>query len=411
MPEVKRASRKARQVDPRSRSPKPPQKDEPLWRAARVARALQQTAGNRAVQRLLARPPVSEDQVVVQRWIDIEDLLTDPKKRQILFADEIGVDDLEEIQELLADVGEVGRYLSELEAGTKKMLPDSGYKYTRALDMALWEVEKTWMNVQPGLESGSTSKGSRETIPATGGTEKTETFLAHIRSAKPLKDAGAPISHGEYAHRIQWYVIAKSAKDIGSVSDRWLRSLYELLGNQAFVIELPKKYKARAIPDLYLWNAVLDVPKSAADERTSGVGSVGFAAPVALNTHIAKGEGGLRYSQVQQAVLNRKLKRYYEAKALKMESRSDVNLGRDLASLSATMAQAKFDPDVREAIEQLLVEATKATTNFKVIGYDARNAIAFALAGIEPSLSYVRGALARKLEAVGGVTSSTENEK
>jgi len=103
----------------------------------------------------------------VQRRFNIERLLQDPGKREKLFAAGIGVDDLEEVQELLEDKEYVDGYLKELEASMQewfKRKEVSEYKYTRALDMALFEQEKKW--AVPLAGGKARSKGDVQKIPA-----------------------------------------------------------------------------------------------------------------------------------------------------------------------------------------------------------------------------------------------------
>lgn len=66
-----------------------------------------------------------------------------------------------------------------------------------ALEEVLNEDEAEWM------EEGETE------VPRVGGIENNSQFLGRIRSGQKLVDKGAATSHGEHAHRIQWYMIKK----------------------------------------------------------------------------------------------------------------------------------------------------------------------------------------------------------
>jgi Family of unknown function (DUF5636) len=358
----------------------------------------------------------------LQRTIDVEKFFDKPEKRQQLFAAGIGIDDLEEIQELMQDRTIVEHYLLKLESamqgffGSKK----AEAKYTRALDMALYDVERRWMNVPlsdrgesqkvdyesnrpfdaqwqgvPEVDHGTTSKAARETIPQAPQAESQKRFVERIRTVKPLKDVGAAISHGEYAHRIQWYIIAQSAFDGGSVSPRWVRSLYAILGAEEFIQDI-EAYKTPSLPEGWaLWGAVVDVPYSISTEGAKSgadvAGPVGFSAPVAVTKHISEGQRALQYSQLQLAVLNRRLKRYYEGIALNLENRGDLALKRMLKDLPVKMKDRQDFAEVRESIAKLIEKSDAG--NGQIPGYDARNAIAFALSGIPSSPGYVEMAM------------------
>lgn len=274
-----------------------------------------------------------------------------------------------------------------------KQREHSHYKYTRALDLALWEQEKRWM-VPKG--EGVRSEGSRETIPADIGQESSTDFLGRIRGAKPLKDVGAAVSHGEYAHRIQWYVISRSAMEIGSVTPAWLQGFYAILGAQEFETQVAT-ISADILKNTWsLWNALVDVPGTVADDYPketppSGVGAVGFSAPVHLTGHISRGEGGLPYSQLRLAVLNRRIKRYFEADAgnpkRSDKGRYDAELAKMLGALPLTMKEAGCKgPQVEEALSLLRAAGGDYANNARHLpyayDYDQRNTLAFALCGI-----------------------------
>jgi len=286
----------------------------------------------------------------IQRRFDFDKLLlNEPELREQLFKKGINIDDLEEIQELLEDKSEVQRYLKILEERVNRMFEKSGSekKYTRALDMALWEEEKIWMDIEDSEVSSERSKGHVELIPESGGQEEQDAFMTKIRGGKPLKDVGAAISHGEYAHRIQWYVLRMAAKEVGSTT--WLRSLYKVLG---------------------------------ASEYIKVVDSIKAPVLVNLTKDLSEGAGEMKYSMIQLAVLNRRLKRYYSAKAKKTQKRGDKVLEKMLENIETTMVSAHFTDEEIDEAKKGLQKAEKKAQKGEVVDYDERNRLAFALCGI-----------------------------
>ncbi|MFN4816619.1 MAG: LirA/MavJ family T4SS effector [Pseudanabaena sp.] len=317
----------------------------------------------------------------IQRRFDFDKLLlNEPELREQLFKKGINIDDLEEIQELLEDKSEVQRYLKILEERVNRMFEKSGSekKYTRALDMALWEEEKIWMDIEDSEVSSERSKGHVELIPESGGQEEQDAFMTKIRGGKPLKDVGAAISHGEYAHRIQWYVLRMAAKEVGSTT--WLRSLYKVLGASEY-IKVVDSIKAPVLNYTWtLWGALVDIPASLEKEET--IGNVGYSAPVNLTKDLSEGAGEMKYSMIQLAVLNRRLKRYYSAKAKKTQKRGDKVLDKMLENIETTMVSAHFTDEEIDEAKKGLQKAEKKAQKGEVVDYDERNRLAFALCGI-----------------------------
>jgi hypothetical protein len=317
----------------------------------------------------------------IQRRFDFDKLLlNEPELREQLFKKGIDIDDLEEIQELLEKKSEVQRYLKILEGQVNRMFEESGSekKYTRALDMALWEEEKMWMDIESSEVSSERSKGHVELIPESGGQEEQAAFMTKIRGGKPLKDVGAAISHGEYAHRIQWYVLRMAAREVGSTTEAWLRSLYNVLGASEY-IKVVNSIKAPVLKNTWtLWGALVDIPASLEDT----IGKVGYSAPVNLTKDLSEGAGEMKYSMIQLAVLNRRLKRYYSAKAKKLQSRSDRVLQNMLGSIGITMDSANFTDKEKIEVKTKVQEAEQKAEKEEVVDYDERNRLAFALCGI-----------------------------
>jgi len=210
------------------------------------------------------------------------------------------------------------------------------------------------------------------------GQEEQDAFMTKIRGGKPLKDVGAAISHGEYAHRIQWYVLRMAAKEVGSTT--WLRSLYKVLGASEY-IKVVDSIKAPVLNYTWtLWGALVDIPASLEKEET--IGNVGYSAPVNLTKDLSEGAGEMKYSMIQLAVLNRRLKRYYSAKAKKTQKRGDKVLEKMLENIETTMVSAHFTDEEIDEAKKGLQKAEKKAQKGEVVDYDERNRLAFALCGI-----------------------------
>lgn len=327
----------------------------------------------------------------VQRKVNLDEFMTDEDRKR-LFADDLDMDDLEDIQDLLGDREAVAELLGELEGDTNEQFenPESEYKYTRALDMALFQQERKWMPIK--------FRKDRARIDAAEKPAPNDEFLSYLESGLPLKDVGAPISHGEYAHRLQWYMISRSLeKNLFKENEgRYdpeapraeeyqylLRTLYKHLGTKEYTKMLQNDNvrgtteKERNNPvagqfPLPLWSAILDIPGA----RTSKppFDDVYAAAPVKLTGALTfegtsketrKGDlqqGPLAYSQLSLAVLNRRIKRFLEKGRA-----GDVVLANQLTALG------KQDGRVRAYLEDGGEDA---------LDYDRRNEIAFKLMGI-----------------------------
>lgn len=316
------------------------------------------------------------------------------------------VTDLEQIQDLMADDGSVSQYLRVLADDMTKRFaaPEQGAKYTRALGATLGEEERSWM---PG---GAT----KEVIPATAGQEKNEKFLGRLQKGNPLKDVGAAISHGEHAHRIQWFIISRWVRTQSFDHPDYMGRVYK-----ALTTIVPMDSVAGNFSNIEsLWAAVIDIPGQ--HPLKTNEGDVRSGAPVDLTTAISGGNK-VGLSQLQMAILNRRVKRYLEVGAywhhlLRIK-------GQDLPSGGRTSKewreQAKKNMEGNEAAKEfvetfplpfgrtdvslldskfggltgplapLLDRAYKLMEQGVVLGYDGRNALAFGLAGIEPSPQYI----------------------
>lgn len=384
-----------------------PVNDDPaLEREADVMGARALAAGRAAQLRkdALAAPSApSGGRAPVQRVVDLGQFLTGPDRTR-LFADELSVDDLEEIQELLRSKDDVAALMGELEADTEQQFwgDRSDRKYTTALNLALFNQEKKWMNV-----ADDPAGKDREKIRADEGQLNNDTFLGRVASGKPLKDVGAAISHGEYAHRMQWYMISRAleknlfaeGEESGTYSEahpranefKWiLGKLYAHMADPEYTKmlrdgELPTaSYEERNAPNpvgtpLPLWSAILDVQGSNVDRGARGEPGLGMfadvfaAAPVKLTGALTfegvqnprKGalqQGGMAYSQVSLAVLNRRIKRYLASRG--EPTRPDGVMKTALNNLAGE------DEGVRDLLSKPKLD------------YDERNQIAFKLLGI-----------------------------
>jgi hypothetical protein len=382
-----------------------------------LIRYLQRTAGNSSTAAFIrqakvasASPLPGSPKSEVQRRVDLDKFLGENSGKLKEYG--LSIDDLKAVQTLLADGSKVTGYLVELKTEMERHFPESQMKYTRALGRALSDIEGTWMK--------TASPKDVEVIPATSGQEPNEVFLQHLRSNKPLKDVGAALSHGEHAHRIQWFVIAKWAKQPEHLNKLY-RAMNELLPEDALQFGNIES----------LWSAVLDVPG-----QHPLAHDVDSAAPVKLTNAISKGEK-VKFSQLQVAILNRRLKRYLQVGAYWGLLRAGANFGGEFSKDSRgwrTEAQANKNADDEkkrraaqaflgafpyqpgkegpfgrtdtsflderlpgvEAPAKALVDSYPALlSNGQILGYDARNALALSLAGVQPSESYVRFCLSK----------------
>ncbi|MFL6264381.1 MAG: LirA/MavJ family T4SS effector [Thermoanaerobaculia bacterium] len=200
--------------------------------------------------------------------------------------------ELEAIQDLLKDKGRVQEALANLESQMEKYIED-GETVNSALNLALQEEEHQWMNpgrIKVAKDSAITRQDPKKTrgkshgftrFPGTGGNGELPPSDFVSRALVPLralKDVGAVPAHGEYAHRLQWYIISFHFREKLSADE--LRHLYLMMGSSSRVIQHPTQ-EAR----ISLWDAVLDVrgawamDKGETGELYEGPEGVGFAVP------------------------------------------------------------------------------------------------------------------------------------
>jgi hypothetical protein len=201
--------------------------------------------------------------------------------------------ELEAIQDLLKDRTRVKRALDYLESQIVEYV-EAGESVKSALNLALQDEESRWMN--PGrIKVATDSAITRQDPKATGGNSQgvarfpgtggggplpPATFVSRaLVPLRALKDVGAGTAHGEYAHRLQWYIISFWFR-VNFTGDE-LRHLYLIMGSPNFVIAHP----TAGGQFISLWDAVLDVRGAWATDMGptgalyGGVDEVGFAVP------------------------------------------------------------------------------------------------------------------------------------
>ena len=364
--------------------------DATLEREADVMGARALAAGRAAQLRkdTLAAPSApSGGRAPVQRVVDLEQFL-DKDDLERLEKDGVSVKALKDIQGLLRNKETVAGLMGELEGETERQFwgEKSDRKYTTALNLALFDQEKKWMNV-----ADDPAGKDRQKIKADEGQLDNDTFLGRVGTLKPLKDVGAAISHGEYAHRMQWYMISRVLEK--NLKDKELtpilQKLYKHMADPAYTKMFKDgKFGTRNVekPEgtpLPLWSAILDIQGSNVDRGIRDepgytmFHDVFAAAPVKLTGALtfedaknpkkgAMQEGGMAYSQVSLAVLNRRIKRYLASRDDK--TRPDGVMKTALNNLAGKDEDG--DKDVRALLDKPKLD------------YDERNQIAFKLLGI-----------------------------
>jgi hypothetical protein len=272
---------------------------------------------------------------------------------------------LEAIQQLLADRVFVEVALMALEQGALKqgaLKFTDKLKYTKCLDLALAGMEATWTD-KPRITLRTESKPKPKTpsptlVAPSGPLEFQRQFLQKaVKVVAPIKDVGAPVSHGEFAHRIQWYIIAYYFRDAWTPAG--LRYIHHAMGRQRFLQELETPLREDdALRSL--WDYTLDVrleePKEVGDTR-----SVHLASPVRLTSKllgydydsvegkVVLGQLSEKYKIIARAVANKRRKR-----ALEQKRREGKKLSKsELQELDADRGWVCRDAWLREKFRQL----------------------------------------------------------
>lgn len=149
-------------------------------------------------------------------------------------------------------------------------------KPNKALDIALWRIERRWMQ---GL--------MRHTVTEDTGSSAAA-FSGIASKVGALKDVGAPLQHGEYPHRIQWYVIYRHLSEKGYRPEEIYATYLETLkpehtrvllkgGLHTLDSEAAKDHDPK--DQRSLWDRVVDIRLS---ERTPGLEKAFWASPLAV---------------------------------------------------------------------------------------------------------------------------------
>ena len=160
-------------------------------------------------------------------------------------------------------------------------------KKAKALDIALWRIERRWMRGTP----------SRQTVTAALG-DRADEFVKEALKGGALKDVGAPLLHGEYPHRIQWYVIYRHLTFQVGLNDGQIYRVYrELLDPkhirylQGNTLVTSRDYigddKEKPFQGRSLWDRVVDIRLS--ERESTGVGGAYWASPLAVTASLTTG--------------------------------------------------------------------------------------------------------------------------
>jgi hypothetical protein len=114
-------------------------------------------------------------------------------------------------------------------------------------------------------------------------------FNELLKARKPFKDVGAGKEHGEYSHRIQWYLISKMTTLQHPVAE-----IYEKL--PGWFAKDPKNASSR---NFYMWEFLVDrdgVPSNASSIIYKTEEQRDFRAPSNLNRWLTSNEAAVRFS-------------------------------------------------------------------------------------------------------------------
>jgi hypothetical protein len=235
-----------------------------------------------AIQAKFARS-MPQSRGVIQRLVPLYKVYGFTGPEEMVNLNEQILEDLTTVQNLLStgnfNISE--RYLSELNDNVDWFMQHFQHLSDPAiaLDNALLEQEAKWMK----------GKGAMFTVPR--GQPLTPTaFTTAVwnEEGRALHDIGARNVHGEFAHRIQWYIISRYHEDHPNSFTLGVWDIYEFLTT-------PEAVKNQGTPnERSLWDMVIDV--QGRETREGGpygdahaYSDVGYAAPVnltgALSSH------------------------------------------------------------------------------------------------------------------------------
>lgn len=126
--------------------------------------------------------------------------------------------DLTTIQGFLTDNTAVVQELTEL---NRNLTPRREADPCKKLWAELMEKERRW--------------GFSSTLAILTGELQPHEFFDCLRNGYPLKDPGAGRSHGEYSHRIQWYMIAQRKQAGRFRLSHDVIDIYKTLGDARFL--------------------------------------------------------------------------------------------------------------------------------------------------------------------------------
>lgn len=229
-------------------------------------------------------------------------------------------------------------------------------KPNKALDIALWRIERRWMK---GL--------MRHTVTEDTGSSASA-FSSIAKKVGALKDVGAPLQHGEYPHRIQWYVIYRHLSENGFTPDEIYAAYREtlkgkhtrvLLKGELHTLDAEASKNHNPFNQRSLWDRVVDIRLS---ERSPGLEDAFWASPLAVTASYTPQEapdsipsearpvrptknlpqvGDLSKTMVGAAVYGRLHKRkvqsnsglrYAHKDGVPLEVRQQLNLGREVVN-------------------------------------------------------------------------------
>ena len=239
------------------------------------------------------------------------------------------------VQELLKDEDKVLSLLTELEKEIEQAMSGKGGKttLTSKLSQVLVNTEAHWMN-----------KGVIKLLPDQGIVEVYDFLEQHMKQRKALKDVAAGPQHGEYTHRIQWYMIYHFMKKIVGLRARDLaQPLYDEMVN-------PRHVSKNIIGQrVSLWDSVLDVrlswtkgQKSLADKEVNAelrkvYEDVLYASAPILNDALTKTNQKFiqKCPNLHQALVARREKRIEQKKRTLEEQKKISEIQTQVASLSS----------------------------------------------------------------------------
>jgi hypothetical protein len=114
----------------------------------------------------------------------------------------------------------------------------------------------------------TTPEDARKRVPTYHGFVQPDAFMGQLKKKSQWKDPGAQPTHGEYAHRLQWFAVTLGLWQSGTTAS----DVFESIGNYR---EQFDRGSGKAPQYLYLWDALCD--------RTNGV-DVSFDDPEFLTS-------------------------------------------------------------------------------------------------------------------------------